>query len=58
MYATANNETPLDKSDRKIHKKFTDKDLLDFLNKCWDPNPESRATAAELLKHPYLEDHE
>ena len=58
MFAAGNNETPLDKSDRKVKKKFKDPNLLDFLDKCWDPNPNNRATAGELLSHPYLADSE
>lgn len=56
MFATANHETPLDKSERNIRKKFKDPLLLDFLNKCWEPNPDSRATASELLDHQFLID--
>lgn len=54
MFSTANNETPLQKSDRKIKQKFKDEDLVDFLEKCWDSDPSKRATASELLEHSFL----
>ena len=33
MFSTANNQTPLEKSDKKVRLKFKDKNLLDFLDK-------------------------
>lgn len=54
MFSTANNETPLYKSDKKIQAKFKEPALLDFLDKCWDKDPKQRATAEELLDHEFL----
>jgi serine/threonine protein kinase len=54
MFAVANNETPLHKSDSKIKKKFKDEVLKDFLNKCWDSDPSKRGNASELLEHEFL----
>ena len=58
MFSTANNQTPLEKSDDKIRKKFKDKALRDFLDKCWHAEPGKRAKASELLEHEFLQNHE
>ncbi|CAI2359934.1 unnamed protein product [Moneuplotes crassus] len=55
MYMIGNNHTPLEKSDHKVRQKFKDKEITDFLKKCWDPDPSKRAKAGELLEHPFLE---
>ena len=54
MFATANNETPYEKSDRKVKQKFKDNDLRDFLDCCWNQDPKKRATSKELLEHPFV----
>ena len=44
------------------HKKHPDippelsNEAHDFLKRCFDPDPEKRATAEELLRHPFLAD--
>lgn len=55
MYENAGGMSPYDKSDKKVKNKFADPELLDFLKLCWDPAPENRATASELLQHKFLE---
>ncbi len=38
----------------KLDPEKFDPDLCDFVNQCLKKQPEERASAAELLKHPFL----
>jgi p21-activated kinase 1 len=50
LYLIAANGRPKLKEPEKLSEKFTD-----FLDKCLQGEPDQRATAKELLAHPFLE---
>lgn len=52
-----NNQLLLNESDMKmqIFRRRLDTRILNVISRCLDPNPRTRATAAELLNHPYFQ---
>uniref|UniRef100_A0A7S4D2P5 Protein kinase domain-containing protein n=1 Tax=Eutreptiella gymnastica TaxID=73025 RepID=A0A7S4D2P5_9EUGL len=50
IYHIANSDGPPDGIPKDLEP-----DLQDLLDKCFERNPKKRATAAELLKHPFLQ---
>jgi serine/threonine protein kinase len=57
MYNMVQYTSPLEYADDSIKDIFYDKsnrDLLDFLQKCWRPNNSFRPSSSDLLKHKFL----
>lgn len=60
MYKATQVNTPLQSAKDEIKDFFYDKSnrsLLEFVELCWRTNSDARPSAAELIKHKFLEDY-